>query len=229
MQKERVVISLGGSLIVPNEIDINFLGNFREIINKHREKYEFIIVTGGGSVARKYIQALREDGKSEYFQGLIGISITRMNARFLAYLFDKDANRGIPHSIKDIKTQLKKRNPVFCGGLKYKEKETSDATASKIAKHLGCNFINITNVEGLYDKDPKKNKGANLIKEISWEKFEKKANSIEYQPGQHFVLDQKAAEIIKDNKIKTHIIGKDTENLDKLLRHTNFKGTTIEG
>ena len=57
---KTIVISLGGSLIVPDKIDIPFLRKFREIINKHKTKYKFIIVTGGGSTARKYINALSE-------------------------------------------------------------------------------------------------------------------------------------------------------------------------
>ena len=68
-----VVISLGGSLIVPDEIDLSFLEKFKRVIKKHEASYRFVIVCGGGSVARKYIRALREAGKSgqKMFKGKI--------------------------------------------------------------------------------------------------------------------------------------------------------------
>ena len=64
---------------------------------------------------------------------------------------------------------------------------------------------------------------------ISWKVFCKMANKIKYKPGQHLVLDQSAARIIKQNKIKTYILGKDMNQLDKLLSGKKFKGTIIEG
>jgi len=228
MLKKTVVISLGGSLIVPDSIDINFLKNFRKIINKHKKKYRFVIVTGGGSIARKYIKALKQAGKSEVLQSLSGISATRMNARFLTYLFGKDANEGIPHDMKQVSNLLKKNNPVFCGALRYAKNETSDATSAKLARFFKCEFINLTLVPGLYTKNPLKYK-ARFIPKISWKDFYDKAKKIEFEPGQHFVLDQKAAEIIKKYRIKTYILGKNLKNLDNLLAGKKFKGTVIYG
>ena len=65
MKKKVIVISLGGSLIVPDEIDYSFLQKFREVIKKNTRKYKFVIVCGGGSIARKYIKALRKDKKKQ--------------------------------------------------------------------------------------------------------------------------------------------------------------------
>jgi len=227
-KKKTIIISLGGSVIIPKDVDINFLKKFKEIIKKHKKNYQFVIVTGGGITARKYMEGLEKEGKSDYFKGLIGISITRMNARFMTYLFGKDVNKDMPRSMKEVKNLLKKNNPVFCGGLRYNKKETSDATSAKLARYFNCDFINLTNVDGLYDKDPKKNKNAKLISEISWKEFYKKVNKIKYKPGQHFVLDQKASRTIKKYKIKTYIIGKKLENLNELLNNKDFRGTTIK-
>ena len=142
--KKVIVLSLGGSLIVPDEIDVSLLEKFRKIIKKHESRYKFVIVCGGGSVARKYIKALREQGKSNYLQSMSGIAVTRLNARFMTYFFGKDSSSGIPHDMAQVKNLLKKNNVVFCGALRYADKETSDGTAAKIARFFKTDFINLT-------------------------------------------------------------------------------------
>ncbi len=89
MKKRVIVISLGGSLIIPNKIDVEFLNNFKKVLLKNKRKYKFVIVCGGGSTARTYIKGLEQQKtkKKQYFQGLLGISTTRLNARFMTYFF----------------------------------------------------------------------------------------------------------------------------------------------
>ncbi len=229
MKKRVIVLSLGGSLIVPDEIDNTFLKIFQKTIKKHLKNYKFVIVCGGGSIARKYIHSLRKQGMSEHLQSLNGIAITRLNARFLTYFFGREANEGIPQNMKEIKNLLKKNQIVFCGALRYAKNETSDSTAAKLACFFNSEFINLTSVSGLYTSNPLKNKNARLIKWISWKDFYKITKNIKYHPGQHFPLDQNAAKIIMNNKIPTYILGKDLKNLDNLLTKKKFKGTAISG
>lgn len=226
MQKRVVVISLGGSLIIPDNINLNFLKNFKKVILKNTNKYKFIIVTGGGSIARKYIMALKNAGISEKLQSLSGISATRMNARFMAYLFNNDPKEGVPHTISTLEKYLKNKTIVFCGALDYKPNQTSDATSAEIADHFNTVFINLTDVSGLHDKNPKEHKNAKFIPEISFKDFNKMVPK-KYSPGQHFILDQTASKIIMKNKITTYIIGKDLKQLNNLLNNRKFKGTTI--
>ncbi len=225
--KKVVVLSLGGSLIVPDKIDISYLKKFREVIKRNSRKYKFIIVCGGGSVARKYIYALREIGINETLQSMAGISATRTNARFMSYFFNQNPWKGIPQKIEEIHKYLKKQDIVFCGALEYKPNQTSDSTSAQIAEHFKSDFINLTNVSGLYDKNPKEFKNAKFIPEISWKEFDKLANKIKYKPGQHFVLDQTASKTIMNHKIPTYIIGKDAKQLDNLLNGRKFRGTKI--
>jgi uridylate kinase len=229
MKKKVIVLSLGGSLIIPNEIDIKFIKEFKKIILNNTKKYKFIIVCGGGSIARKYISALKEVKINKKLQSFSGISATRMNARFMNYFFNNDPEYGIPHKIRILQKYIKKQDIVFCGALEYKPSQTSDSTAAEIAKKFKTIFINLTNVSGLYDKNPKKFKNAKLISKISWKEFDKMANKSKFKPGQHFVLDQTASKIILNNKIITYIIGKNLKQLDNLLRNKKFKGTIISG
>ena len=226
--KKIVVISLGGSLIVPSKINTDFLEEFRKVLIKNTRKYKFVVVCGGGSTARTYIKGLDHQRvtKKQVLQSFLGISSTRLNARFMTYFFGIDANKGIPHDMKEVKNLLTKNNIVFCGALRYANNQTSDGTSAKLAKYFNCDFVNITNVKGLFDKNPKKFKSAKFIPEISHKDFLKMAHKITFKPGQHFVLDQSAAKIIKKHNIKTYIIG-DNKNLNNLLNNRHFVGTRI--
>ncbi|MBW3020473.1 UMP kinase [Candidatus Woesearchaeota archaeon] len=226
--RKMVVISLGGSLIVPENMDLKFLRNFKKVIKKNTKNYKFVIVCGGGSVARKYINALNEEGKSEYLQSLAGIAITRVNARFMSYFFGFDPEFGIPHDMKHVENLLKKHDIIFCGALRYAPNQTSDATACRLAAYLKSDFINLTNVKGLYDKNPLKYKNARFIPETTRENLEKIMKQIEQKPGMHGPVDHTAMQIIKKNKIKVFIVGNNANQLDNLLNNKPFIGTKID-
>ncbi len=56
--REYVVVSVGGSLLVPKGIDIAFLQNFRELVlEKTQSGSSFYIVAGGGRLSRDYQEA----------------------------------------------------------------------------------------------------------------------------------------------------------------------------
>ena len=222
-----LVLSLGGSLIIPGEIDFKFLKEFKKVLLRNTKSHKFIVVCGGGNIARKYIYALKKEKLSEKLQSFAGISATRMNARFMTYFFNKDPGHGIPHTKKTVKKYLKKNDVVFCGALEYKPEQTSDSTAAELARIFKTDFINLTDVSGLYNKNPKEYKDAKFIPKISWKKFHELANESKYEPGQHFVLDQTAAEIIMKNKINTYILGKDLKQMENVFRKKEFKGTLI--
>jgi len=230
MKKKVIIISLGGSLIIPNQINTEFLNEFKKILVKNTKKYKFIVVCGGGKTARIYIKGLENEKlkNKEYFQSLLGISATRLNARFMTYFFGENTHQGIPHEINEIKSLLKNYNIVFCGALKYAKDQTSDSTSANLAYYFKAPFINLTNVKGLYNKNPKKFRTAKFIPEISHKNFLKIAKKIKFKPGQHFVLDQKAAKIIKKHDITTYILGSNLKQLHNVLNNKHFIGTIIE-
>ncbi len=225
---KTIVISLGGSLVIPNEIDYNFIKHFRSLIVSLRKKYKFVIVLGGGKTARNYIHALGNENFSEKVKCLVGIAITRLNARFMETFFGKYSTQHLPTSLKEIENMLKKNNIVFAGALRYVPDNTSDGTAAQIASYLKTELINLTNVDGLYTKDPRKFKDAKFIPEISFQEFDNIVSKIKFMAGQHFVLDQRASKLIKSNKVKTVILnGDNLKHLENYLTGKKFKGTII--
>ena len=225
--KKVWVISLGGSRIVPDDVDEGFLKRFKALLDLHRDK-RFVVVTGGGSTARRYIGALRKLGKNTKEQSMEGIAVTRLHAGFMARIFGGVANEDVPFNMKKVKRMLGKNRVVFCGALRYRAKNTSDGTAAKLAGYLKCPFINLTNVRGLYSSDPKK-KGAKFIAKISWGDFYDMIKGVKFEAGQHFVLDQIAAREIMKKKIVTYIVGS-LGAIDGILRgKKRVVGTVIEG
>lgn len=227
--KKVFVISLGGSLIIPDKVDISFLKKFRKTMRQNYKSHEFVIVCGGGSVARKYIEAISRETNSERAISEAGIRATRMNALLVMQIFGKEANDTLPKDMQDIKNNLEKNSVVICGALRYSSNSTSDSTAAKLANFLKAEFINITNVKGLYTSNPKENKNAKLISKISWKNFKKIAHKIKFKAGQHFVLDQQASTIIQKHKIPTYIIGPNLSNLSSIFKGKKFQGTFIQG
>jgi len=220
---KAVVISIGGSRIVPDKVDYKFLKDLKKLILKHKNK-KVVICTGGGAVARDYISALRKEGINEYAQDIMGIEATRLNARLVAS-FLEITNQDIPVTLPEVRDMLKSFNVVVCGGLS--PGRTSDGTTASIADYINAeSMINLTNVKGLYDKDPKKYKNAKFIPKISHDDFKKIMDKIPKKPGQHFVLDDLAAEIARKAKLKVIILGS-LKELDKCVEGKKFTGTVI--
>ncbi len=227
MKKEIIVLSLGGSLIVPDNVDYKYLHYFEQFIKKLKKDYKIVIVTGGGKTARNYISSLKKEKANEYFYSMVGIMSTKLNARLVSGFFNlKDS---IPDDLNEVKKQINRRGLAVCGALGFQANMTSDGDAAEIAEYLGAGlFVNLTNVDGLYSKNPAKYKNAELISKIDYSDFLKIVNKMKYEAGQHFVLDQAAARIITRAKIKTLIInGKKLDNLTKYLNRKKFLGTLI--
>ena len=121
---------------------------------------------------------------------------------------------------------LKANNIVVCGGLG--PGKTSDGTTADIARFLKAKAMyNLTNVKGLFDKDPSANKKAKFISNISREDFRKVMAMVHEKPGQHFVLDSYAEKIAREAKIRVVIL-KGMGNLLKAVEGKKFVGTIIE-
>jgi len=160
--------------------------------------------------------------------GLIGIATTKLNARVIAGMFNKKDK--IPNSLEEIKKELKTNRIVICGALGFSYKTTTDGNAAEIARYLKARaLLNITNVDGLYNKDPRRYKDARIIARINFTDFNKIVNKINYRTGQHFVLDQRAANVIKKSRIQTIILnGHKLKNLKDYLDGKKYTGTVIE-
>jgi uridylate kinase len=223
---KKIIISLGGSLMVPDEIDVSFIKKFKDLIESYVNKqYRFYIIVGGGKICRRYQSAANELARlSPEETDWIGIHVTRLNAHFMRVIFKELAYPDIitdPELAEDIK------HPVVIGAG-WKPGWSTDFDAIILAKTVGAErVINLTNTDYVYDSDPKHNPDAKKITDISWADFR---NIIpkEWQPGLNSPFDPIASKEAEANGIEVAIMnGQNIENLSKYLDDLKFEGTII--
>ena len=221
---KTVILSVGGSMLNPTTVDRRFLHTLSKTLLKASKKHKIIIVTGGGFLARDYMDALQ--GKNDTVKSLLGIECTRLNAHLLASAIGQ-CNQDIPENISTVKKLAKQFRIVVTGGMSG-PRTTSDATTALIANALGADaLINLTNVNGLYTKDPRKHRDAVFIPRISHDDFYTSyIQRLHEKPGQHFVLDRMAADICRREHI-TIVILTGMRNLEACLTEKRFIGTII--
>jgi uridylate kinase len=224
--KKIYVISFGGSLIVPAEIDIKILKKFKNIIEKEIKKAKkFIIITGGGKTARNYQNAAKALTKvSNEDLDWLGIHATRINAHLLLTIFRKYAYFRIIKNPKE-KINFKEKILIAAG---WKPGFSTDYDAVLLAKTYNSDtIINLTNVDYVYDKDPNKFKSAKPFKEISWKDYLKLIEQ-KWIPGMSAPFDPIASKLAQKFKFKVIILnGRKLKNLENYLANKTFKGTII--
>lgn len=230
VNKKMIVISLGGSLIVPDEIDWKFLKQFKKIIETEIKKgCRFIIVTGGGKTARKYIEAGAKMGNIDADdKDWIGIHSTRLNAHFMRTIFKKYAHPTINTNPYDLESFLKAKESILVAAG-YRPGNSTDYISILLAKHFEVKkVVNLSNIDYVCDKDPKKFKDAKKIKEIAWPEFQKIVGD-KWDPGSNVPFDPVASKVAAQEKIEVAILnGKKLANFQKYLDGEKFIGTTIK-
>ncbi len=224
---ETIIISLGGSLIIPDEIDTAFISEFKSLIELQvAQGKKFIIITGGGKICRKY-QKSAEDIKEMTSDELdwLGIYSTRLNAEFIKTLFGGLAESEI---ILDPTLQIKTDKPIVIGGG-WKPGWSTDYVAVILGKQLGAKrVINLSNIDYAYDKDPNKFPDAKKIESISWAEYENLIPK-EWNPGLSTPFDPIASRLAQADGIEVVILnGKNISNLEKCMNGEEFIGTRIK-
>lgn len=227
IEKETIIMSLGGSLIIPDEVDTDFLKSFISIIKEYVSKgFSFLIITGGGKTCRKYNDYLKQIvSPSNVDLDWLGISITRVNAELVRICFGDLAYEKVILTPDMIP---KTDKPIIVGGG-WKPGNSSDLAAIHGAKSIGAKkIINLSNIDFVYDSDPKKNPLAKPIKEISWSDF-REIIPKEWGPGINFPFDPVAAKEAESLNYEVVILnGKNIENLKNYLDGKEFVGTVIK-
>ncbi len=225
--KPLFVLSLGGSLIAPDEIDAQYLKKFRElIIAQTKRRRRFIISPGGGKTCRKYQSALKEAAHPSLDDlDWIGLSTNKFHAKFLQLMFKGTAENFIAND-PNKKLPMKKNILIGAGG--WKPGRSSDDFSVRLAKMHGAKtIINLSNIDFVYDKDPRKYRNTKKITAIRWPEFIKLIGS-RWDPGKNVPFDPTAAKFAAKNKLTVIIAnGKNLPNLQNILAGKKFVGTIV--
>ncbi|RLF65269.1 MAG: UMP kinase [Thermoplasmata archaeon] len=223
-----IVISLGGSLISKEKIDMGYIKEIVEILREAACNFKLAVVVGGGRTAREYINAAKGFTDSYYMLDRIGIEATRLNALLLISALEDIAYPEVPRSVDEAVEYIRNSRIVVMGGTE--PGHTTDAVAALLAERLRAQRLIIaTNVDGVYDKDPRKYKDARKLKKLTFRELLDIVMSVPPEPGVNTVIDHLAALIINRSKIRTIVInGLNPKELKNAIYGLEVEGSVIE-
>jgi uridylate kinase len=223
------VISLGGSIIVPDKVDSDFLLAFRATILEYLERNpgnRLILVCGGGAPAREYQRAYRTvipEADADILD-CIGIAATRLNAELLKQLFRDFCLEQVitdPTAISVFPGRV-----LVAAG--WKPGFSTDYDAVLLAERFQADtLLNLSNITKVYTGDPKVDPKAEPLDRLSWQEFQKLVGST-WKPGINAPFDPVATERAAQIKLRVIVAGgRNIDNLKKILYDQEFEGTVI--
>ena len=223
------ILSLGGSLLVPDEVDTRFVSVFRQfIVSQVEAGRRFIIVVGGGRTARRYIDAADAvAGVNDEDKDWLGIHSTRLNAHFLRTVLREYAHPKIntyPHHLDDFYS-FEESILVAAG---WRPGNSTDYIAVILAKYFDASVvINLSNIDYVYDVDPRTHPEAEPRECMTWPDFRALVGD-EWSPGLSAPFDPVAARLAEERNMEVVIMnGNDLDNVARYLNNEPSRGTVI--
>ena len=225
---DRVVISLGGSIIIPGDRDGEFLKRFASLLRELSGEMELFVVCGGGKTARTYINIGRELNGSEAQLDEMGIAATRLNARLLQLALGDMAEQSVPCTVEEAAGQASQGKVVVMGGTT--PGHTTDGVSASLAEAVGAvRIVNATSVDAVYSADPRKDSSARRYERLTFQQL-KDLLGDEHGAGASGVFDPMGAAIVMRSRIPLIVVaGRDLEDMSRAVRGTSVKGTVIDG
>ncbi|MFP4151941.1 MAG: UMP kinase [Alkalispirochaeta sp.] len=224
-----VVISLGGSIVVPDEPDSALIRAYRSVIGEYVEGRDAraILVVGGGAPARRYQNAFREaggDAADADAQDWIGIMATRLNAELMRHAL---APYCVDPVVYNPTGEIAFNGSVLVAAG-WKPGFSTDYDAVLLAERYGADtVINLSNVARVYTADPKVDPDARPLDRISWSEFRELVGD-EWTPGKNLPFDPVATRRAAELRLRVIAAdGKEIENTRKILNGDDYFGTTI--
>ncbi|HIP84411.1 MAG TPA: UMP kinase [Methanothermococcus okinawensis] len=221
----KVVFALGGSVIMPREGDAENIRRYAQVFKAIKDMgHDICIVVGGGYVARRYISIAREF-TNEAFCDEIGILATRMNSMVLIAALGDYAVKKVPEDFKEAEMILNLNKIVVMGGTH--PAHTTDAVAASLAEYIDADLLVIaTNVDGVYDRDPRRYRDAKKIKVLTTKELVDITKSSSIEAGSSSIVDPLASMIIDRAKLKTVVIEGTPEEIMNVIEDKH-RGTLI--
>lgn len=220
-------MSLGGSVLVPGEDDAHYLAELARLLRAVSRQVRLFAVTGGGRVARYYIETGRALRVPERRLDELGIGITRMNARLLGAALKGRANREPARSYAEA-ARLARRYPiVLMAGTR--PGHTTDRVSASLARAVRASrIVNATSVAGVYTADPRTHADARLLEHVGFEELVRLAGEGHRAAGPSMVFDPVAARVLARDRIPLSVVrGRDLDALEAAILGRPFRGTLV--
>lgn len=210
----RVAVKLSGRVFGTDAVAC--LAEWAETL-AGREGIQPMVVAGGGSIARHYIGAARSLGANEATLDQMGIQVSRLNARLLVSALGAKAYPEVPATLSEVSKAAESGLVVVAGGL-YPGQSTN-GTAALIAERVGAEmFLNATDVDGVYDSDPRVDADARMFDSIRVGDLREMLVREETVAGGYDLMDLVALKVIERSSIPTRIMRATPANLRDAIR-----------
>jgi uridylate kinase len=211
LRKKRIVIKLSGSLF-NQDTNHDSIKNYAQMLIDISNNVQPIVIAGGGKIARHYIDLARSLGSDEANLDIIGIEVSRLNAKLLIAALDDQAYSQVPKNLEEVAIAVASGKIVIAGGLH--PGQSTNATSALIAEaSKASGFVNSTDVDGIYDSDPNVNPNARLFKEITVNECIEILRAERTMAGTYDLMDIIALKVIERSKIPTRVIRSDVSNI----------------
>ena len=213
----RIVAAIGGSILL-QDYNAERFKEYARLLKEQSKEHEIFVVVGGGKPAREYIGVVRDLGAGEAKCDDIGIEVTRVNAKLLLLALGDFAYQRVPHNFQEALEYSATGKIVVMGGTE--PAHSTDAVSAILAEYVQADMlVNLTAVDGLYTKDPKKYDDAELIEEITASDMMDIISGNEVKAGTYEFIDTTAIQMIKRSNLETVIAnGNDPQNLIRAIK-----------
>ncbi len=222
-----IVISVGGSLIVPDAINSVFLRDLKNfLLEGVKEGKRYIIICGGGKICRRYQDVAQDITKLRHEDvDWLGIHATRLNAQLVKTILLPHAEEVIVHDPFDKKIKFEKPILVAAG---WKPGWSTDFDAVCLAKRYKAKkLINLSNIDYVYTADPRTNPTATKIEIISWKTFRRLLPK-KWDPGLSSPFDPIASKEAESLGLEVAIInGTRLSEINSFVLEEPFVGSKI--
>lgn len=224
----RAVLKIGGSLLYDEDGQVR-IDRLREYANSIKSLvkngHSLVVVVGGGKPARIFITAARELGANEAQCDWLGIKLARNNAELLCAALGEYAYPKIIDDYDELEVAINLGKVVLLGGMV--PGQSTNAVAAASAELIQADMLfNATNVDGVYDRNPKE-KGAKKLDSVDIATLRGILSSEGTKAGQYNLFDPVAIGIVERSKIPTVIFnGNSPENLKRAFKEEKI-GTRI--
>ena len=223
----KIIVRVGGS-VVGSPLNASLIGKYVDLLKSLKQQgHEVVAVVGGGSLAREFIKIAANLGLEEAQKDWAAIHVSRLFAQLFVLGLGDEGCGKVPVSLDEAEECLSSGKIVVLGGLR--PGMTTDSVAALVGERVNADLlVKGSNIDGIYNKDPRKYFSAKRLDLVKFEDLGKIFEADSHCAGINQVIDPEAIKILSRSRLRTIVV--DGYKSQNVLDAVNGKkiGTVVE-